>query len=276
MVLRSIVRKSLWVGVLVLAGGVASASAEQISVTVQNLQPNDGFFFTPVWLGLHDGSFDLFDGASPASTELETIAETGDAGPLGARFSSATNANGTSRFGTVVTSPAGFAGAPVFDPGESVTVVLDVPDSSSNRYLSLASMVIPSNDAFFGNEDPSQHLLFNADGSFAGPMTIDIFGNGVYDAGTEQNTGMGAAFSAVGGLETDENGTVGLHAGLGNFVGTDTAAGTTIANDLSAAEPLARIQITAVPEPSTMGLCLMGVVALVARGRRRRLARDAS
>ncbi len=245
-------RSSLIGCCLVLSAFVANLQGTEVVVTIENLQPDDGFYFTPVWLGFHDGGFDFFDSGSAASVELETIAETGDAGPLSALFQS------SHEFDTVVTSPGGFGDAPVFDPGESVTLNLDVPNAGSNQYVSFASMVIPSNDAFFGNGEPTAYQVFNADGSFAGPLTIEIRGSGIYDAGTETNTGMGAAFSAVGGTDTDEGGTVALHPGLGNFVGTGTADGTTIGSAIESAELLARIQITAVPEPSMISLLAFG------------------
>jgi hypothetical protein len=73
---------------------------------------------------------------------------------------------------------------------------------------------------------------------------------------------MGAAFSGIGGMDTDENGTVALHPGLGNFVGTDTADATTIGSAIDSGELLARIQITAVPEPTTVLLAaLSGLIS---------------
>ena len=170
--------------------------------------------------------------------------------------------------GTVVTAPAGFPGAPVFDPGESVTQTIMVSDPGSNRYLTYASMVIPSNDAFIGNGNPLAYPVFNADGSFAGPLTIEIFGGNVYDAGTEVNNGMGAAFSALGGTDSDEGSVVALHTGLDNFLGTQTAAGTTINSALAAETPLARIVIQSVPEPSTFTLGLLGLFGLIRRRNR--------
>ena len=247
-----------------------TTQAESIRVTIENAQPADGFFFTPVWVGFHSGEFDLHDIGQQASSGLETIAETGDANALSGEFTGIMNSDGTSRFDAIVTSPGGFEGAPVFDPGDSVTVTLDVTDPASNRYLTFASMVIPSNDAFIGNGDPLAHRIFNADGTFAGPVTIDVLSEGIYDSGTELNNGMGAAFSAIGGTETDEGGTVSLHAGLDNFLGTGTAAGTTVNSPLANGEVLARIHVTAVPEPGAFGL--MGIAAIaIASLRRRRL-----
>ena len=243
---------------------VAQASPVQISVT--NHQGAGGFYFTPVFAAFHDGGFDLFDGGTTASVGLETIAETGDAAPLAASLGN--NADGTARTNTVVTAPNGFAGAPVFDPGDSATQVFDVADTTSNRYLTLASMIIPSNDAFFGNGNPFAHEVFAANGSFNGPITVRIYGADIYDAGTEVNDGQGAAFSAVGGTATDEGGVVSFAIGLDGLVGTTTAAGTTITSGIGSGELLATIQITdpnAVPEPSSLAIwgsiLLMGLFA---------------
>ena len=66
--------------------------------------------------------FDLFDGGSPASPELEALAEGGDVAPLRAAFGK--NADGSSRVDTVAAAAGGFPGAPVFDPGETHTLVV--------------------------------------------------------------------------------------------------------------------------------------------------------
>jgi hypothetical protein len=251
--------------------GPSWVGAESIRVGVENLQPADGFFFTPVWVGFHDGSFDLFDPGAAASDPLEVIAEEGNPGPLSSLFLSAMNGDGSARYDHVLTAPGGFEGAPVFDPGEKITMDLDVPMASSNQYLSFASMAIPSNDAFIGNMDPQAFRVFNADGSFAGPLTIELFGSSIHDAGTESNTGQGAAFSTIGGTGEDEGGVVlATHPGLDNFVGTMTAAGTTIGSAVAGDEPFARIQVTLVPEPGSLALALMGMITASFALRRKR------
>ena len=70
-------------------------------------------------------------------------------------------------------------------------------------------MIIPSNDAFIGNEDPLAYELFDAEGNFTGRVTIDIFASDIYDSGTEVNDGQGAAgfslgLNGDGGTSTDD------------------------------------------------------------------------
>ena len=36
----------------------SDAAAKGVTITVENMLPADGFYFTPVWVGAHDGSFD--------------------------------------------------------------------------------------------------------------------------------------------------------------------------------------------------------------------------
>lgn len=230
-------------------------NGQQVQVEVENLQTSDGFYFTPVWVGFHGGGFDLFNNNQAASAGLELLAEEGDASVLNGEFAG----SGTSG---AVTAEGGFTGAPVFDPGEVASAVFDIGEN--DRYFSFASMIIPSNDAFIGNSDPLEYELFDADGNFNGPITIELFGGDIYDSGTEVNDTLGAAFSAIGGTSTDENGVVGLHTGLGNFLGTDTAAGSTIGVIPGTNSPIARITITAtaVPEPSALFgvVCFFGLM----------------
>lgn len=178
---------SLVVGVL--TAGAVQADHHEVLVTVENLAPEGGAFFTPVWVGLHDGSFNLFDPGGLASEGLERLAEDGDASVLRADFAGATGAG----MDAMVTAPEGFAGAPVFDPGDKAYVMLTAMPGKT-RYLSFASMVIPSNDAFIGNHKPMAIEIYDTDGQFKGKQIITILGSMVWDAGTELNTEMDAAF----------------------------------------------------------------------------------
>ncbi|MCB1772035.1 MAG: spondin domain-containing protein [Gammaproteobacteria bacterium] len=250
----------------------AGALATQVQVTVENLTGEGGLYFTPLWVGFHDGGFDSFDVGGNASASIEAIAEGGDASGLRADFSASGGVDG------VIVAPEGFGGAPVFDPGDLVSASFDV-DPLSQAYFSFASMVIPSNDAFIGNDDPMAYRIFDATGVFVGPVDILVTGAEVWDAGTELNDGLGAAFSTLGGTSTDEMMAIGVHGGLGALLGSTTAAGTVIdpvAGDFT--QPgyaLARITINAVPAPPTLAMLALGAVLVSsARRRYRRAAAD--
>ena len=79
---------------------------------------------------------------------------------------------------------------------------------------------------------------------------------------TELNDELSAAFSTVGGESTDESMTVASNAELDHFVDTSTPAGTTIQATIDTDTLLVRIQIRAVPEPSSVRLLGTGLVAL--------------
>ncbi|MHC4707520.1 MAG: spondin domain-containing protein, partial [Planctomycetota bacterium] len=114
-----------------LLGATASAQAQtqEVIVTIENLAPKGGVYFTPVWLGFHDGSYDLFDRGGLATEGLERVAEDGDGAALRAEFTAAVGGSGG--IDDVVTAPEGFAGAPVFDPGDTTTAQYTL-DSTAN------------------------------------------------------------------------------------------------------------------------------------------------
>lgn len=244
---------STFTALLLIAGSAFAQTA--LTVHVENLQPEGGLFFTPVWVGFHDGTFDTFDVGGTTSAALETLAEDGDIAPLSASFAGQGVDGGVapgSPFG-----PSGSSFASMASADFSV-------DPASNGYFSFASMIIPSNDAFVGNDNPMAYSLFDADGNFTGPVTIEITGANIYDAGTEVNATMGgAAFSALGGDSTTEAMPIGMHAGLDDFIGTGTANGETIASAFGADSVIARITISqAVPEPSSTLLLAFAIPAI--------------
>ena len=221
-------------------GAQDSSAPEAVQFSLEVLQPDDGFFFTEPWVGLHDGGFDLFDLGERATPGLESLAEGGNTELLGSEFAApgrlqATVGNGEVQF---------------ISPGETVQGSIDIINPSAYRYFSFASMIIPSNDGFIGNEDPLAYELFDAEGNFNGEVTIDLFAEDIYDAGTEVNDALGAAGFSLGptgtdgGTSTDDpSSAVAPHPGLDNILGIQTAAGTTVASPIDAGEPVARITI---------------------------------
>ena len=141
---------------------MADAYGEELRVRIkiENLAPEQGNFLTPVWVGFHNGDFDILDPAVAASAGLERLAEDGDPSVLAQEFFD-------SGAGVVEGTCLGPGTPPVLDPGDVLThdLVIDT-DADSSRYFSYASMVIPSNDAFIANPFSKRHPVFR-NGRFA-------------------------------------------------------------------------------------------------------------
>lgn len=167
---------------LMRAAALSAASAEHVVVTVTNLSDAGGTYLTPVVNALHNGAFDLFDIGSAASAGLERLAEDGATQPL---------------IGEILAADAGasvaVAASGPIAPGQSVTARLTIDDAASQRFYTYASMVVPSNDAFIGNGDPV-FTLFDERGRYTGGIEFVVTGQRVWDAGTEANTELEAAF----------------------------------------------------------------------------------
>ena len=206
----------------------------KVKVTVENLNEEGGLFTTPAWVAAHDGSFDFFDQGTAASSALESLAEDGNLSGIQADFASSGAGTDGVIFGT-----DGVAG--IFDPEESASLTLDV-NPMTDQYFSFSSMVIPSNDAFVGNDNAMAYRLFDDYGNFVAEDII-VEGSEIWDAGTEQNTELDAAFLNQSGPNTglDENGVVSQHQGFNgsegnpsgdqNILGGTTASGAVIDED---------------------------------------------
>jgi hypothetical protein len=179
----------------------------QLTISVQNLAPENGTSLTPVWFGIHDGGFDTYDRGRPASLGLEQIAEDGATGTISTEFDLA-------GFGTV----QGTIGSAPIAPGETLEfeVVVDADDPSS-RYFNYASMILPSNDFFIANGNELAHEIFDADGNFIGTDFI-VPGTAVLDAGTEVNDELPETTAFFGqsapNTGTTENGVIQLAEGF--------------------------------------------------------------
>ncbi len=157
----------LLIGVLGFAGllGVNSMPAgnngPQFQITVTNI--TQGQVFTPIMVASHKPGVNLFTLGQPASVELEILAEAGDTGPLEA---------------ALMANPAVkqvFDSGAALPPGQSVT--LSVQTDSEFDHVSVAAMLVPTNDAFFA---------VNGEVGPTGNGTVTLF-SPAYDAGTEAN-----------------------------------------------------------------------------------------
>lgn len=140
---------------------MASESEGMYSVTITNI--SHGEFFTPIMVASHKKGVKLFELGGAASPALEALAEGGDTAPLTGELLNSGDA----------LDVAQAAGA--LPPGHSVT--LTVKMNKKNSYISVASMLVPSNDAFFA-----------VNGIKAGKAKkgITVY-SPAYDAGTEIN-----------------------------------------------------------------------------------------
>lgn len=245
-----------------------SARGGEIKITVTNDQPDGGFTLTPVWFGVQDGTFHAFTPGQAASSEIATLAQFGDTAPLSSQFEAA-------NVGVDTTLKSG-GSLPQFLPGQSNSTILGVANPGTDRFLSFAAMIVPSNDFFIGNASPVQ--IFNSDGSFKGPMTIQIYGSDFWDSDTEaqslttaltfiQGQTPGTGTQITNGMVTSLFNESTASTFLNGIDGKTTAAGYTISHIPTRSDLFATIQISSVPEPSTFVLLGLGIAGLAARKR---------
>jgi hypothetical protein len=184
----------------------------QITIELENLAPTNGTLLTPVWFGIHNGTFDTYDRGRPASPGVESVAEDGALDAITREFTLA-------GFGTVQGALRGLAGIPgPIDVGETASVTLTLDASApTSRYFSYASMILPSNDFFIANGNERAHEIFDGQGNFIGADFI-VLGSQVLDAGTEVNDEVPANTAFFGqqapNTGVTENGVVQLAPGF--------------------------------------------------------------
>ncbi len=123
-------RSLLSIGLAMVGTVAAAQQAAEYEVTITNLTP--GQTFTPQLLVTHPPDIRLFRLGEPASDELEILAEGGDTQPL---------SEAVAGVATEVKTVDGLLG-----PGESVSMTITgIPGSD---LLSVAAMLIPTNDTF--------------------------------------------------------------------------------------------------------------------------------
>ena len=225
----------------------SATTAATLKVSIENLSPPNGNVLTPFWVGLHDGSFDLYDLGSPASPAIKALAGGGITGfestipglvegfrsigfpdfdgtipniPPDSTLSSVFARSSAAMKGGIqslvfTNNPFGLGTSGVsgiFWPSYTTTRMIELNNSfASHRYFSYATNLYPTNDAFIANDDPIE--IFDAEGNFIGADFI-VYGHQVLDAGTEindENPLVGAPLFHTG---IPENGVIHIHQGV--------------------------------------------------------------
>ena len=138
----------------------AGPHLRRYEVTITNV--TKGQIFAPAVVASHDSSFQLFDLGSPAIPELAFLAEEGDPTMLAGALAMEAAVQDVR------------TGGGVLMPGESTTITVLV--DGDHRYLSMAGMLVSTNDGFFALR-----------GVMAPEGSTTMFAR-VYDAGSEFNS----------------------------------------------------------------------------------------
>lgn len=260
---------------------IGAAHATQVRVTFTNTQAAGGLSLTSLYFGFHDGTIDFFNAGERASPGIELIAERGffndpddpDAVDLVSERA-ALDPNGMSR-GGVARGLGGALPAGPIEPGETATFDVTL-DPNDNRFAFFASMILPSNDAFVGVDNPTAIALFDDNGVFT-PQTIELTGAFAYDAGTEVNDPNDGAAFIVGNTTaegTPEDEVIRQGVSLGDFTSLAIAGGLvldpTIANNFIIPRDFVFGQLTFSEVPLPPAALLMGAGLAGFAGLRRR------
>ena len=204
----------------------------KLSVVVTNLTA--GQPLSPTAIVIHKSGFKAFEVGTPASVELERIAEGGNPDAF---LSDANNNTLT------LTSAKASAGVP---PGMNATIMLETPlmvENKSLLRLTALSMLGNTNDGFTGlNAIDISGLAIGQS------MTIDTIS---YDAGTEKNTetattvpGPAAKGEGFNAMRDDSLSIVAMHSGI---ITKDDGLSTSALTSINRWDnPVARITITRV------------------------------
>jgi hypothetical protein len=159
-------------------------------VSVRNTSDQTAYpgLLSPLTWMLHNVAIELFDTGQPATRGLEALAEDGDPTAL---LTELENANGVMTAGTVGI-PDGTKEVRPLEPGEAY--VFTVEPQIGERFFSLASMIVPSNDTFVAFADGGIPLLEEdgtprSDGQIAFDIAMYLQ---AWDAGTEANQAAAA------------------------------------------------------------------------------------
>ncbi len=147
---------------LMATASLGTLHAAELSIEIENI--TNGITYTPFIIAAHSEGTHLFQSGQPANPEIQAIAEGGDISGASALLASIS--------ADVVENPAGG----LLGPG-TATEAFSLSTADSNTQLTIASMLLPTNDGFAGLDAwtiPSE----------AGTYTVYL---NAYDSGTEAN-----------------------------------------------------------------------------------------
>ncbi|MEM6979164.1 MAG: spondin domain-containing protein [Planctomycetota bacterium] len=244
----------------------SQSHGQEIRVRVENTGAVGGTAVAPVFLGVHDGTFNLFTGGQAASSNLQTLAELGGIGGVITDFENA----GFDASGIQAPLAPG-------DFGE-VDFTIDASSLSNNPRLLVATMLLPSNDWFLSSENTggTDSGGFDLSGLQVGETRVFTLDR-LYDAGSEAEDFAFSPGNPFIGLPPGDAAGGNPGSGAVSFLGTVGPGGTTTASfadfdsnpgGVTASFSPLTITVTAVPEPGSILAC--GVVAAGLCFRRRR------
>lgn len=178
-----------------------------ISVEITNL--TNAIYFTPLLVATHDRYSHLFEVSTPASANLQAMAEGGNIDGLISEIAAAG--------GDYVANPA----AGLLAPGASAEALINGV-GKQNRYLSIVAMLLPTNDGFVGLDGlkiPKRKgtYTYYLQGYDAGTEANDeiITGGGAPNTpGIPADPGANAGRGGIASVEEDHNQTVHIHRGV--------------------------------------------------------------
>ena len=194
---KSYLAASLVMVIAFAFAGELVAETKEYEVTITNL--TKGQVLTPALIIAHNGKFNLFTPGKKASSQLATLAESGNPDPLMAKVEKKSSVFATAK------------GTGLITPGKSETI--SIMFDADMAYFSFASMFAMTNDAF---------------AAVRGEMFADgaMFYANVWDAGSEGNTESAAhvpGLSGMGRHTADAEKFVYIHPGIHGGADLDPA-----------------------------------------------------
>jgi hypothetical protein len=226
------------------------AVLKAVTISFTNTSPANTYSFAPFRFGFNSGVYDSFNNGQTATAGIISIAEGGSGSAWIPAFQAADP-----------TAVIGALGAPIL-PGQTFTSTFQF-ETNTNPFFTFASMVIPSNDAFIGNDNPQGFRLFDAAGNLL-INQIDQTAGQIWDSGSEATDPANGAFVVGGtnGNRTAQNGVVSFdRSQFGSYNNLTTGAGY-VFNDaiITNTTNVGRITFSAVNAPEPSSLLLMATV----------------